>query len=256
LPKRIADAATVRAQTDAGAAAAMVDAARHVFVQDAALSALSTKLQNQLAAEKSAAQAQATRDRIAKILATPAATIEQLRSGAKDLGDLLAANAGDKEALTLRIRLIDAIGSDLQVAAGVVQFDALAALLTELERPLSGDRAYTALTGTLPALRAKVAQAEQARAEAERGTLVLNAYPWGKVESVLDANRQPVSLPADTTTPLVLTLPAGSYVITFSHPQVTKSTQRIAKVEAQKRATANAAFTTLSAQEYFSRAGW
>ena len=256
LPKRIVDAATLRAQTDAGAAAAMVDAARRVFVQDAALTALSTKLQTQLVAEKSAAQAQATRDRIAKTLMVPAPTIEQLRAGAKDLGDLLAANAGDKEALTLRMRLIDAIGSDLQAAAGVVQFDALAALLTELEKPLSGDRAYTALTGTLPALRAKVGHAEQARAEAERGTLVLNAYPWGKVESVLDANRQAVPLPADTTTPLVLTLPAGSYVITFSHPQVSKSTQRIAKVEAQKRATANAAFTTLSAQEYFSRAGW
>jgi serine/threonine-protein kinase PpkA len=76
------------------------------------------------------------------------------------------------------------------------------------------------------------------------------------VESVLDANRQPVSLPADSTTPLVLNLPAGSYVITFRHPQASKPAQVIAKVEAQKRATANAAFTTISAQEYFSRAGW
>ena len=255
LPKRIVDAATVRAQTDAGAAAAMVEAARRVFVQNAALDALSTKLQGQLVAEKSAAQAQAARERIAKILALPAPSIEQLRSGAKELGELLAANAGDKEALALRTRLVDAIGSDLAAAQGVTQFDVLAALLKELEKPLGGDT-YTTLASTLPALRAKVAQTEQARAEAERGTLVLNAYPWGKVESVLDASRQPMPLPADTTTPLVLDLPAGNYVIKFSHPQASKPAQVIAKVEAQKRATANAAFTSISAQEYFSRAGW
>ena len=257
LPKRIVDAATVRAQTDVGAAAAMVEAARRVFVQDAALNALSTKLQAQQVAEKSAAQAQVVRDRIAKILMIPTPPVEQLRAAAKDLGDLLAANAGDKEALALRTRLIEVIGSALQAAPGVAQFDALAAVLKEQEKPLGGDRAYATLVGTQPTLRAKVAQAEQARAEAERGTLVLNAYPWGKVESVLDANnRQPVSLPADATTPLVLTLPAGSYVITFSHPQTKKPAQVFAKVEAQKRATANAAFTTLSATEYFSRAGW
>jgi serine/threonine-protein kinase PpkA len=256
LPKRIADAATVRAQTDAGAAVAMVDAARRIFVQDAALATLAQKLQTQLVAEKSEAQALATRERITKILAMPTPTAEQLRAGARDLGDLLAANATDKETLALRTQLIDTLGGDLQAAAGVAQFDALAALLKEQEKPLAGDRAYAALVSTLPGLRAKVDKAEQARADAERGTLVLNAYPWGKVESVLDASRQPVALPTDTTTPLVLTLPAGSYVITFRHPQAAKPAQVIAKVEAQKRATANAAFTTISTQEYFSRAGW
>src|SRR4029077_354934 len=45
LPKRILDAATTRAQNDAGAAAAMIEAARKVFPQDAAIAALSTKLQ-------------------------------------------------------------------------------------------------------------------------------------------------------------------------------------------------------------------
>jgi serine/threonine-protein kinase PpkA len=256
LPKRIVDAATVRAQTDAGAAAAMVDAARRVFVQNAPLDALSTKLQSQLVAEKSATLAQAARDRIAKILALPAPTIEQLRAGARELAELLAGNAGDKDALALRTRLVDSIGSELATAQTVTQFDALAMLLKEQEKTLAGDNAYTTLAGTMPTLRVKVAQAEQARAEAELGTLVLNAYPWGKVESVLDASRQPVSLPADATTPLVLTLPAGSYVITFRHPQASKAAQVIAKVEAQKRATANAAFTSISAQEYFSRAGW
>ena len=95
-----------------------------------------------------------------------------------------------------------------------------------------------------------------ARLAEQTGELVLNAYPWGTVESVVDSNRKPVALPGDATTPLVLSLPAGSYVITFRHPQANKAAQVIARVEAQKRATANAAFSSISAQEYFSRAGW
>jgi len=73
---------------------------------------------------------------------------------------------------------------------------------------------------------------------------------------VLDANRKPVALPADATTPLTLTLPAGSYVITFRHPRIDKPAQVIAKVEAKKKVSANATFASISTQDYFSRAGW
>jgi len=256
LPKRILEAATARAQNNAGAANAMVEAARKVFPQDNALSALSGKLQTQLASEKAEADAQDARERIAKALSAPAPSIEQLRSASNEIGALLAKNANDKETLTLRSRLVEAYAAQLAAAQTTAQFDALAAALKREEKLLVADPAYAGLSNSLGATRGKVVQAEQARAEAERGTLVLNAYPWGKVESVLDANRQPVPLPTDTTTPVVLTLPAGSYVITFRHPQAAKPAQVIAKVEAQKRATANAAFTSISSQEYFSRAGW
>jgi hypothetical protein len=233
----------------------MVNAARSVFAQDAALAALQTRLQEQLGAEKAAAQAQAARARIEKVLAGSAG-VEQLRTAAQDLDGLRAADAANKDVVVLRTRLIDAIGSALHAANGVAEFDALATLLKEQDKALSGDAAYAKLVAELPNARAKVAQAEDARLEAERGELVLNAYPWGKVESVLDANRQPVKLPDDATTPLILKLPAGSYAITFRHPQAHKPVQVIARVEAQKRAAASAAFTTISTQEYFTRAGW
>jgi hypothetical protein len=233
----------------------MVNAARAVFAQDAALASLSTKLEAQLGAEKAAALAQAARDRIEKVLAGTAG-IEQLRAATQDLDGLLASDATNKDTLALRTRLIDAFGDAARAANGVGDFDGVATLLKDQAKPLGGDAAYAKLMAELPDVRAKVAQAETARLEAERGELVLNAYPWGKVESVLDANRQPVKLPDDATTPLTLKLPAGSYKVTFNHPQSKKPVQVIAKVEAQKRATANAAFTTISAQEYFTRAGW
>ena len=138
----------------------------------------------------------------------------------------------------------------------MADFDAVAAFVKDQAKALGGDPGYAALVASLPDLRAKVAEAEKARLEAERGELVLNAYPWGNVESVQDANRQPVALPADASTPLVLTLPAGSYRITFRHPQAAKPIQVIAKVEARKRVSASAAFPTITAKEYFSRAGW
>jgi serine/threonine-protein kinase PpkA len=100
------------------------------------------------------------------------------------------------------------------------------------------------------------AAAEQAAADLPHGDLVLNATPWATVDSVLDANHQSVALPSDASTPLILSLPPGSYVITFRHPQAAKTAQVIANVEAKKRVSAGAAFPSITSQEYFSRAGW
>lgn len=256
LPSRVVEAAQARASNDAGAAMAMVDASRKIFPQDAALTALSTKLKTQLAAEKANAQAHDARDRIERILAATDVSLDQLRGAARDMSDLLAADPNDKATLALRDHFVDELRDELQSATDTARFDARAAFVKEQNKLFSGESRYAELVASLPALRTKIADAEKARIEAERGELVLNAYPWGNVDSIVDANRQKVALPADASTPLVLTLPAGSYVITFRHPKAAKPVQVIAKVEARKRVTANAAFPTISSKEYFSRAGW
>jgi hypothetical protein len=256
LPSRVVEAAQARASNDAGAAMAMVDASRKIFPQDAALTALSTKLKSQLAAEKANAQAQQARDRIEKILAATDVSLDQLRGAARDMGDLLAADPNDKATLALRDHFVDELRDELQSATDTARFDARAAFVKEQNKLFGGASRYDEVIASLPALRTKIADAEKARVEAECGELVLNAYPWGNVDSIVDANRQKVALPADASTPLVLTLPAGSYVITFRHPKAAKPVQVIAKVEARKRVTANAAFPTISAKEYFSRVGW
>ncbi len=256
LPSRVVEAAQARAPNDAGAAMAMIDASRKVFPQDAALTSLSAKLQTQLTAEKANAQAQEARGRIEKILAATDLSLDQLRSAAHDLGDLLASDPQNKATLALREHFVDELRDELQSANDTARFDARAAFAKEQNKLFGGEPRYDELVASLPALRTKIADAEKARIEAERGELVLNAYPWGNVDSIVDANRQKVTLPADASTPLVLTLPAGSYVITFKHPKAAKPVQVIAKVEARKRVTANAAFPTISSKEYFSRVGW
>jgi serine/threonine-protein kinase PpkA len=256
LPSRVVEAAQARAPNDAGAAIAMVDASRKVFPQDAALTALSTKLQMQLTAEKANAQAQEARGRIEKILAATDLSLDQLRSAARDMSELLASDPQNKATLALREHFADELRDELQSANDTARFDERAVFVKEQSKLFGGEPRYDELVVSLPALRTKIADAEKARIEAERGELVLNAYPWGNVDSIVDANRQKVALPAEASTPLVLTLPAGSYVITFKHPKATKPVQVIAKVEARKRVTANAAFPTISSKEYFSRAGW
>jgi serine/threonine protein kinase len=256
LPKRIADAANENARTDVAAAIAIVEAGQRVFPQDPALGSLAQTLKAKLADERLAKQRQSERDGVAKTLSGQAPAAQQLRAASDAIAALLASDANDKEALQLRKRWIEVVDGQLQAVESAAQFDALATLLAEQKKNLGAEPAFDKVVQSLPTLRAKVAAAEQAKLEAQRGELVLNAYPWGKVESVLDANRQPVALPTDATTPFTLKLPAGSYVITFRHPDAAKPAQVIAKVEAQKRSTANAAFTTISAQEYFSRAGW
>ncbi|MGH8123608.1 MAG: hypothetical protein ACREPT_12645, partial [Rudaea sp.] len=256
LPKRISASATASAAKDAVAANVLVAAALKIYPQDSALNRLQAQVGAQLARETAAKAAQVRRERIASLLGAAAPDAAQLRGAAQELDALLASNDTSADTSKLRARLIAAIGTRIRNPDNPADFDAAAGMLESEKKALAGDASYAALVATLPELRAKAVQAEQARLEAERGELVLNAFPWATVESVLDANRKAVSLPQDAVTPLRLTLPAGSYIITFKHPQAAKPVQVIARVEAKKQVVANASFPTISALGYFSRAGW
>ena len=256
LPKRISASAAASAAKDASAANELVAAALKVYPQDAALMRLQAQVSAQLGREVATREAQERRGRIATLLAASSPNGTQLQSAAKELDALLASNDTSEETLKLRTRLIAAIGNRIGNPDDPADFDATAAILDSEKKNLSADASYAALVAARPDLRAKAVFAEQARLDAQRGELVLNAFPWANVESVLDANRKAVSLPTDAITPVRLTLPAGSYIITFKHPQATKPVQVIARVEAKKQIVANASFPTISASGYFSRAGW
>lgn len=96
-----------------------------------------------------------------------------------------------------------------------------------------------------------------APASTERGELLLNALPWANVESVVDEAQVAMKLPADASTPFLLPLPVGKYVVTFRNPfSGSKPVQVTTTVEANRRASATASFPTTSTQGYLSRAGW
>jgi len=255
LPKRIAAAAQARAAKDANGASDLIAAALKVYPQEAALTALQSQLSAQVAREAAEKSARAQRDRVATLLAGTSPDRDKLYAAARELAVLAAANDASEETIKLRQRLVTLLDSRLRGVDSTADFDAVATIVSEGKAALAADAGYAPLVAALPGLRAKIATAEQARADAERGELVLNAYPWGKVESVLDGNGKPVALPGETVTPLTLALPAGSYIVTVRHPNA-KPTKVIAKVEAGKRNTASASFPTLNAKDYFNRAGW
>ncbi|MEO8669940.1 MAG: protein kinase [Tahibacter sp.] len=257
LPKRIVESATQRAaQGDTATAISLVRAARDAYPQEASLTALATRLDAQAGAEQKTLQARSARERIAAAIAVTPANPNQLRAAGKDIESLLTTDPRDVEAAALRKRLADTLDAALRGSTDVVAFDAYFATAKDLDALLRNEPGQAGLQRDAAGLRQKLIDAEQARLAAMQGELLLNAQPWAKIESVLDGNRKSIPLPAESSTPLALTLPAGSYVITFRHPQANKPVTVIAKVEAKTRAVANAAFPTITAEDYFSRAGW
>ena len=111
--------------------------------------------------------------------------------------------------------------------------------------------------GTGVAIAPTTAEANPVAAANQSGELLLNALPWANVESIVDEAQVAAKLPADTSTPFVLPLPTGKYVVTFRNPYAgSKPVQVTATIEANRRTSATAAFPATSMQGYLSRAGW
>lgn len=85
------------------------------------------------------------------------------------------------------------------------------------------------------------------------GTVVIDAVPWGSITAIETEGGDNVALPPSPSTPLALTLPAGTYHVVVAGPPPESQTQRIT-VEIQ-RDTPNVApvirFRALTPEEYF-----
>ncbi|HSX58898.1 MAG TPA: protein kinase [Tahibacter sp.] len=257
LPRRVAEG--IEARATAKQTALALELARSgtaAFPNDGALKTLLARVETQAQGEQRDAEAKAARERVANAIGATPVRVDSLNTAAASLTALLAADPRDADALALRARLAETTAAAQRAAANLTDFDAFAGFLRANGRLLADEPAAAALLRDAPALRQKLEQVEQDRLAALQGELVLNAQPWAQVESVVDGNRKTVALPNEPSTPFALKLPAGNYVITFRHPQASKPVTVIAKVEAQRRAVANAAFPTISAEDYFSRAGW
>ena len=257
LPRRVAEGVQAKAAAkDTAAALELARGGAAAFPNDANLKTLLARTEAQAQGEQREAEVQAARERIANAIGATPVRVDSLNGAAAALAPLLAANPADAETLALRRRLAETAAAAQRAATNLADFDAFAGFLRSNDKLLAGEPAVATLQRDATALRDQLDQLERERLAALQGELVLNAQPWAQVESVVDGNRKAVALPGEASTPLALKLPAGNYVITFRHPQASKPVTVIAKVEAQRRAVANAAFPTISAEDYFSRAGW
>ncbi len=128
------------------------------------------------------------------------------------------------------------------LALGVVTLGALALVRLLVSRTRAG---ASVAVGTLPA-----------RPDAgPRGTLVIDALPWGEVARVSDARGTAQPLPAERVTPLALPLAAGEYVVEVRHPAFPQTLTARVRVMAERAQTHTVVFRRVDAAEYFRRTG-
>jgi serine/threonine protein kinase len=183
-------------------------------------------------------------------------TDPELRAAFDGVTQLLAQDAQDEDTQALRARAIAAMGKRLQAATSMDDFDAMAGFVKGRDTAWTGDPAWAEMLRDLPAWRAQVVAAAQAQAAANAGELLLNATPWARVDAVADGSGRAMTLPDDSSTPLLLKLPAGTYSVVFRQPLDGKSKQLTVSIEGQKRATLSASFAAPDAKEYFKHAGF
>jgi serine/threonine protein kinase len=183
-------------------------------------------------------------------------TDAELRAAFDGVTQLLAQDAQDKDTQALRARAVAAMGKRLQAATSMDDFDAMAGFVKGRDAAWTGDPAWAEMLRDLPAWRAQVVAVAQAQAAANAGELLLNATPWARVDAVADGSGRAMTLPDDSSTPLLLKLPAGTYSVVFRQPLDGKSKQLTVSIEGQKRATLSASFAAPDAKEYFKHAGF
>ncbi len=261
LPERVATAVRDRlAAGELDAAQAQLSDGRAAYPQDPTLAALDRDLKAAAAAALASAERRKQFERLTQQLASRPFNAAKAGSIARELATLLAANPRDVDALTLRRRLIDTLEDSIAGAVAMADANAVAAAIDAVREAFSRDASVAAsldkLSSSLTAARTRIAAAEQERQAANAGDLVLNALPWGMVESVVDSGRNAIALPADRSTPLRLRVPAGVYTITFRHPDAARPVTQVATVPAQRAVIATASFgASVTREGYLERVG-
>lgn len=159
-----------------------------------------------------------------------------------------------RDTSALQRRVATALAADVESASSVKAIDATLAATQLASRNFGSPPALLGIASDATRRRGVLASQEQAAAAAENGELVINALPWGNVEKILNAAREPIELPKDRSTPMRLNLPAGSYYITVRHPEVGKSVSVFARVKAKNSSQVVATFSTLTADAYLRHA--
>jgi hypothetical protein len=112
------------------------------------------------------------------------------------------------------------------------------------------------LAALLALIAGGVAWQGRPRGGAGRGTVVIDALPWGEVERIVDATGRPWPAGPDRYTPFVASLPPGDYVISVRYPDVAQPATLKITVRASKLEKRLVTFPRMDADEYLEKAGF
>jgi serine/threonine protein kinase len=171
---------------------------------------------------------------------------------------LLELDPRDADALRYRDQFLRGVGLVIEAARSDAAINALGPVVVQIGEQLGENSSEVqSMRSALKARGEALLAAERERLAASSGTLILNATPWANVESVVEqGSGKPVALGSDRATPLRLSLPEGTYRITFRHPSESRPVVQVASVRAKQSQQVSAGFRNLSAEDYLKRVGY
>ena len=259
LPKLSRESA--QAMADEGKsdeALALLKQAQALYSNDAQIALLTSQINARLAAEQKAERRDQLLGELRAQLAKRQLTTDSARAISFAIRSLLELDPDDAEALRHRDQFLRGVELVIAAARSQRDIDALGPVVAQIAEQLGARSAEVqALQASLGKRAEALVAAERERLAAISGTLVLNATPWANVESVVEqGSGKSIALGSDRATPLRLTLPEGTYRITFRHPGESRPVVQVASVSAKQNQQVNAGFRNITAEDYLKRVGY
>ncbi len=254
LPQGVAEAlrgALVRDDLDM--AGPLAEAAAPAYPGNDAIAVLVAQVRERLQSRDAERALREREQRIAALLQKRPLANDDAVAAAREIAGLRGTR--DDAAERYEKQLADVLADDVRNATDADVADAGLAAIRASTTVLANSKPLASIYAEAEARVVALQKERDAEVEAQKGTLVINAQPWGVVEQVLDAARKPVGLPTERSTPLQLNLPAGSYYVTLRHPKSSKTVSAFARVQARQRSQTSGSFPTLGADEYLRNAG-
>ncbi len=254
LPRVVADALRGAVErNDMDYAVPLADSAGKAYPDDAKIAGLIGDVREMQVARNAELERKASEQRVAGLLLKRPLVGNDAEAAAKEIESLRT--AGSTEAERYEKQFAQVLADDVRNAGSVEAGRASLAAIRAAASTLRTSKALSAIYAPAESRVEELQKQRDAEQAAQNGELVINALPWGTVDQVLDSSRKPMPLPDERTTPLRLTLPAGSYYVTLRHPGSNKSVSAFARVTRGQRSQTSASFPTLSAEEYLKNAG-
>jgi len=257
LPRLIREAASqLLAEGRTQLAADLLSAAHQRYPDDRVIAAQQAVVAQSLHVAAAAAARDQTLALIRQQLAKQpldAATAGKLGG---ELAALLAANSNDRDARSYRDTFFRGVAESIDASNNSAGIAALQPVLASIQKSMPNDVGVKALADQLAARSAIVVKQERELLAATSGELLVNALPWGDVESIIDQSNHAVSIAQPHSTPFRITLRAGTYRVTLRNPGVREPRVLVANIEAKKSLQLSASFPTLTVDSFLSRAGY
>ena len=256
LARESAEALAKRGNTEQ--ALALLQEAQAIYRTDAKIALLTSQLGKQRDQAEQEAKREQLLEGLQRELAKRVLNADTARSIGSAIAELQKLDPKDSEARRYRDQFLGGILRLLEASQRPEELATIEPAIEQIKQQL-GERSEDVrlVVSELAKRRSEIAAAEQARLAALSGVLVLNATPWATVESVVESNSgRSISLPAERSTPLRLSVPQGSYRVTFKHPSVSRPLVQVVQVKAKGTELAQANFGALTAADYLKRAGY